>query len=288
MTRDIFTGGRYASIMKDVTSHIIITIDTKDPIEIGDFVSVFSAISGQYEKYIKEKHPEYKGEAHIFVKQVSSGSVIADLIPIVLAFGAPASIEHALKIADVTTDFVLKYKAKLLPYLNGSGESEAVSSSDLKDFMGSVAAIANDPDGNSRIEAVYFNKGEKEVTAAIKFNTKEARIAAEGIESHRLRLQSSEHSLRERVLMIFTQSNIKDLPKEKRTGEKVLIEEIDSEERPLIYASDLAEKHIKHEIREEDDNVYKKGFVVDVMIETRRGRICAYKVFQLHQVIDLD
>jgi hypothetical protein len=34
---------------------------------------------------------------------------------------------------------------------------------------------------------------------------------------------------------------------------------------------------IKHEITEADDNVYKKGFVVDANVETRAGRPISYR-----------
>jgi predicted nucleic acid-binding Zn ribbon protein len=56
---------------------------------------------------------------------------------------------------------------------------------------------------------------------------------------------------------------------------------------PLIYASDLAEQRIKHEISEADDNVFRKGFIVDVNVETRGGRPVAYRIANLHQVIEL-
>ena len=65
------------------------------------------------------------------------------------------------------------------------------------------------------------------------------------------------------------------------------IEKISEKEFPLIYASSLAEQKIKHEIRDADENVFKKGFVVDVNVELRAGRPVAYRVTNLHQVIDL-
>lgn len=87
--------------------------------------------------------------------------------------------------------------------------------------------------------------------------------------------------------MVFSQSNVKNMMIGKRTGEKVVIESISDRDLPLVYASDLAEQQIKHEIREADDNVYKKGFVVDVNTEMRGDRPAAYFVTNLHQVIDL-
>jgi hypothetical protein len=39
--------------------------------------------------------------------------------------------------------------------------------------------------------------------------------------------------------------------------------------------------------READDNVYKKGFVVDVNVQLVNGKPAAYRVTNVHQVIDL-
>jgi len=54
-----------------------------------------------------------------------------------------------------------------------------------------------------------------------------------------------------------------------------------------MYGSEVAEGRIKHEIREADDNVFKKGFVVDVMVKLRSGKPVAYSVTNVHDVIDL-
>jgi hypothetical protein len=54
----------------------------------------------------------------------------------------------------------------------------------------------------------------------------------------------------------------------------------------LVYASELAEERIKHEIREAEDNLFKKGFVVDVNIVTKSGKAVAYRVTNLHHLID--
>ena len=63
-------------------------------------------------------------------------------------------------------------------------------------------------------------------------------------------------------------------------GERVKTEQVYDRDFPLIYASDLAEQRIKHEIREADDNLFKKGFIVDVNVETMGGRSVAYRVMR--------
>ena len=188
---------------------------------------------------------------------------------------------------NAVNEFVRTYGGKLKKYFRKGGSVQDASRSDLKDFMGSVAAIANDPNGKAALEAVVYEDRKKRVSAAIKFTTKEAIRAVEQIEDHTQRLERKQHADFQRVLMVFRQANVKDSPVGKRTGEWVLIEEISDKELPLIYASDLAEQRIKHEIREADENLFKKGFVVDVNVQTKGGRPVAYRVTNLQQVIDL-
>lgn len=153
--------------------------------------------------------------------------------------------------------------------------------------MGAVTAIANDPDGRATLQAVAFEDGAKKVKAAISFDTSEAREAQRQIEAQRRSLETSSSADHQRMLMVFTQSNVKDVATGKRTGERVLIEDISQRDLPLIYASELAEQRIKHEVRDADENVYKKGFIVDVNVQLAGGRPAGYRVTNLHQVIDL-
>lgn len=66
-----------------------------------------------------------------------------------------------------------------------------------------------------------------------------------------------------------------------------MIEEITEKPKALIYGSEMIEQQIKHEIREADDNIYKKGFVVDANVRLRDGRIVGYAITKVHQIIDL-
>jgi hypothetical protein len=188
---------------------------------------------------------------------------------------------------NAITEFVRTYGQKLKANLKKGGEVPDATRSDLKDFMGSIAAIANDPDGSATIEALVFEDGKRKIKAAAKFKTREATRGIENIEEHRKRLERKDSADFQRVLMIFRQANVKSPTVGKRTGELVTIEAISDRELPLIYASDLAEQRIKHEITEADDNLFKKGFIVDVNVQTKGGRPVAYRVTNLHQVIDI-
>lgn len=264
--------------------HIVLNIQTREPIELDDFVAAFSAISSQYEKFLRNEYPDLAGASEMFVRQVRAGSIEADLIP--WAREGLGALVSTIDQLDIVLKFVRTYGGKLMTYVKGQKEPDA-SRSDLKDFMGAVTAIATDPNGKATLQAVAFEDGKRKIKAAIAFSTPEARMAEHTIEEHRRDLEKSRNADYQRVLMTFMQSNLKDTAMWKRTGERVVIEDISSRDLPLIYASELAEQRIKHEVREADDNVFKKGFIVDVNVQYSGERPVGYRITNVHQVIDL-
>lgn len=285
MSGDNLKGSSYAAYMADGGPLIRLHVEYKSPIEVGDFVGVFTALASQYDKYVKQARPDLAPDATIYVKQVKSGSIEADLLP-----WAIASLPVAIAVMDqiqIVETFVRTYGSRLGAYFSEDGRAPSASRSDLRDFMDQVGAIARDPNASSRIEAVAFENGKEEIKAAINFNTKQARVARDEIEKHKIELERGEAAEFERVLMVFSQSNIKTTEPGRRTGERVIISDISDRELPLIYASAIAEGRIKHEIREENDNVFKKGFVVDVNVQMRNEKPVAYRVSNVHQIIDL-
>jgi hypothetical protein len=268
----------------DDPAYIVLNIKTKHPIELKDFVSAFTAIASQYEKFVRMNYPELAGHSDIFVREVRAGSIEADLIP--WALQGLSAVVNVIEQIQIVSKFVKTYGGTLSTFAGGSTVPE-VTRSDLKDFMGAVSAIANDPNGRATLKAVAFEDGKKKVRAVIAFDTLEARAAQAQIEDQRMMLDTSASADHQRVLMIFKQSNVKDTATGKRTGERVAVEEISPRDLPLIYASDLAEQRIKHEVREADDNVYKKGFIVDVNVQLVGDKPVGYRVTHVHQVIDL-
>jgi hypothetical protein len=281
MNGDNFYGKTYAELMAAEPAYIALKIDFKLPIDLLDFVSLFTSLESQFEQYIREKYPDFGSESRVFVKEIRPGSIEADLVT---AAGLIIPLmDHAL----IIEDFLKRYSERIAYYFKSGGRDESASKSDLKDLLGAVSAIAHDPDASSQLSAVQYVDGVRKIRWAIKFDTKQARRAVDEIEGHRRELEKSSGSDHSRVLMVFSQSNIKNPALGMRTGERVVIEEIAEGELPLVYASQMAEEQIKHEIREADDNVYKKGFIVDVSVQMKGGRPVAYRVTNLHQVIDL-
>lgn len=278
---DNWDANTYAALMAEEPAHILLNIDYSQPIEVLDFISLFTSIEDQFDRYLRDRYPDIKPQTQVFVKEIGRGSIEADLIATIGAI--IPWIEHAV----VLEDFVRRYGERLGRYFNLGGRDQTASKGDLKDFMGAVTAIAKDPNGASTISAARYVDGKKMITATVRFDTKQARVAADEIEHHRRELEQGQAADYERALMTFVQSNIKNATIGKRTGEWVVIEDISEKSLPLVYASELAEQRIKYETREAEDNLYKKGFIVDVNLQMKGGRPVAYRVTNVHQVIDL-
>ena len=286
---NIFDDNRYArtygAAVGEAGAIIELTINVDQPIELGDFVRSFTALASEYERFAKEREPDTRNHATLYVSQVRQGSIIADLVPALNTFAAIA--DHMGHIVTVE-DFVRRYGGRLLAYARAGGRVEDASKQELKDFNAQVAAIANHPGSTLEMAAIDVRDGKRRIRAAFKFNTTQARMIQDQTEIHAVEIEHANRSDHERVLMVFTRSDVGTPPVGQGTGERVRIESLSTQSRPLIYASDLAESAIKHHIVDAEENVFKKGFVVDVNVENRNGKPWAYRVTALHQVIDID
>lgn len=262
---------------------ITLTINNSQPIELKAFVRAFTSIAKEYQETVNASN-DFEGEAEIFVKEVRSGSIVADLLPVV-ASTLPIIANHAEQVW-LAIEFVEKWKDRITKLASGI-VPENFSRSDLKTFAGAVEAIARDPEASSNLEVATFEDGKRQIKAAFKFRSAEAKAVEKTIDGEYRRLEAERDDTHFRVLMIFTRSDVGDAPKDKRSGERVIIPQISERDLPIMYASELAEQRVKHEIREADDNIFKKGFSVDVSILYKNSRPIVYRILNVHGVVDL-
>ena len=272
----------YGRLMEDHPAHLTLRIETAEPIELGAFVGAFTSIASEYERYIKQAHPDLSAQAEIYVKEVRAGSIEALLLPAVAtAMPFIAELDKVL----IVEDFVRRWGARLGALISGDKKTE-LSRPELKDFSDAVRAIALDPNGSATLAAADFEDGERSIKASFTFDTKQARVVQRQIDARYEVLESKTSADYSRVLMAFTRSDIHDVKVGQSSGERVKIEEISDKPLALIYASDLAEQRIKHETRAQE-SVYRKGFIVDVNVKLHGGKPAGFAVTHVHQVIDL-
>ncbi|WP_236776100.1 hypothetical protein [Agrobacterium tumefaciens] len=273
----------YAQLMGANKAILTLKLDTHEPVELRDFVGAFTSLANEFDRYVDREYPGVHSEPQMFIREVRQGCIEADVVTGL----AVAAIGHMDQII-ILEDFVRRWGARFTSLLNGKvPDGEIESTGELKDWADAARSISSDPVGGHRLEAAYFEDGKREVKASFIFTAPEARTALVNIEDRKKLLTKPEHLPHERVLMVFTRSDINDAAVGKSSGERVMIEEISEKALALMYGSEVAEGTIKREIRDADENVYKKGFVVDVLVKMKNGKAVAYSVVTVHDVIDL-
>lgn len=266
-------------------THLILRIETKQPVELNDFVAAFVGFGSQFERHHDREFPNENSSAGFYVREVRAGSIIAELVPYAGAAVAPAfnEVMSAIKHANDMKKFVENYATGLTKYFKPGGRDPKATKGDLADFHKTVRAVAHDQ--SASLSLAMYENGEQRV--AFQFNTAQAREAEHNILEHRQELERTTVADHSKVLMVFTKTGVAHAKTGKRSGETVQIEAIHPRPLPIVYASTLAEERIRHEIAEADENVYKKAFDVDVNVEMRADKPIAYRLVAVHDVIDL-
>lgn len=262
-------------------------LDTAEPIELGDFVGAFTSLANEFERFVAETYPDAKTDPRMFVREVRSGCVEADMIT-GLTTAAATVINHMDQIL-ILEDFVRRWGRRMKALItNKIPDDDLITTAQLNDFYRAAQSISSDPIAVHNVSAMVFEKDGPKVRAAFQFSAVEARAAQQNIEERKLLLALPSATPRQRVLMRYTRTDVHDAAVNKRSAERVVISEISEKEMPVMYSSKLAEREIREHIREADENVYKRGFVVDVMVQMTGEKMSAYAVTDLHQVIDLE
>lgn len=263
-------------------NYLILTIDTQQPVEISDFIGVLNGINNQFNKFVKDNYPDIQDSSKFYLTEVRKGSAVMDLLPSLYPL-----IEH-INHANIIDTFVTSWGTRLTTYFSEKGRDKKATKSDLKDVLDTVKAIASDPQAKQSIEYVKHVDGIKKTKTIIKFETPQAKTALIEASEHIIELEAINNAEHERVTMFFERPSKIDSSIGRRSGEKVIIEDISSKSKPLIYASEMAEQRIKHELNNSDDNPFKKAFIVDVNVEMRKDTIWAYKITHVHQIIPVE
>ncbi|WP_146227450.1 hypothetical protein [Pseudoroseicyclus aestuarii] len=266
--------------MSSSDAYLEVTLDLNDPIEITDFAALFAGLGAEFERYLAREKPEMAGAARMYVKEVRKGSVIAALF---------AEIPDLIGIMDgalIVLGFGAIFNRRLRDLVQGK-QLEDTSKPQLNDITKTVRAVAEDNNGTMAIKGLRYKNGLFTTEFEATFTAKEARQALDTIDIQRRDLEKTTTSDHSRILMRFTRSDVGNAAVGKRSGERVVVDDLSENHRPLVYGSDLAEEQIKDVIRNSDENIYKRGFIVDLNLVFSGSRPVAYSVTHLHQVIDL-
>lgn len=254
---------------------LIIKISNTQPIDLLDLTKSLASLASQFTKYV-EKNGQYKEakEAKLYVKEIKSGSVIVELVEY-------ASIGMLPFIENVNTivEFSKFCKGALNYFLNGKGEKPDFTSNDYRDFSSILEPVAKDNASQINISTVVQGN----VYLTMEYNSLDSNAIQNSLlrESGISKEPIIDDKLHEKVLLVWFQAR-GDI--NSKSGNKAIVEDISKKEMNVLFEDDS----LKEKMLLSETNPFKKAYVVDLKIMNAYGKPTAFKIYKLHEIIELE
>lgn len=257
--------------LKDI--RLVIKIDNKQPVELMDLTRSLVSLASEFNTYVA-KSADSKGnrEAKLYVKEIKTGSVILELIEI-----ATVGMIPFLENVNTIVGFADYCKTAFNYFLKNEGEKPEMSVSELRDMSQIVNPIAKDQGSQINFSttingnvSLHFNLNSVEANAF-------QNIAKREIE--KLVAPEILDEVKSKVLLYWFQAR-NDL--KSKVGNKAVIEELSETPVNVIFEDDTVKEQMIHD----HDNPFLKIFVVDVKMQSVKGKLAAYKIVKLHESFD--
>ena len=123
-------------------AHLILKIETNNPVELKEFVGTFVGLGNQFEHYYDNEYPQERGNALFYVREVRAGSIIIELVPYLVAASPILGVTMAgVKYANDLAKFVETFGGKIRKYFKRGGRDEGACKGDLSDYLRTVQAV---------------------------------------------------------------------------------------------------------------------------------------------------
>ena len=250
---------------KNNVDAILFHIEHSKPIEISEFVTSLNAIGNLFSLFAK-KNGDCKeaAKSKLYVEKIEEGC-----IDIILCEIASAGILPFIENMNI----ILEFSSYIKPDLDLN---------ECKNFKDLALVTAGDNNGITTIGAI--NKGDKSnIYYNCTFNFQEGNSAQNQLEKEIKSIKSVQPvtDMYSRQLMTIYQMR-SDMETDK--GNMAVIDAISKNKMAVVFETDELKEMILHS----DSNPTKKAYLVDVVLLTVNGKIAAYKVMALHDVIDLE
>lgn len=251
-----------------------IHIENTKPIELVDLTNSFFSIADEYERFVLTEYGELKKEEiKLYVQEIKTGSIIADLIGGITP--ALPIIQHLTQIPPIIN--FGQYLKKGYDYLLGKTEEKPnFIKANYKNFSGFVEPIAKDNAAQININTVVENQNPIFIFSLTSLDANAAQNAAQR-EIGMLREPST--GLNKNVVLYWYQAK-KDVASQ--TGDRVIIESIYPFPVKVIFDNETVKSAMLLGI----ENPFTSAYIVDVAVETIGGKPILYKIINMHERIE--
>lgn len=247
-----------------------------NPVELQDLAESMMALAAEYRGFAaKAEDPAGDGDAKLYIKEIRSGSVIADLVP--WAIAAIPFVENfniAVQFGQNLSSIMQWLLTAPFHSLAPEGE-QSVDKQSLENISQILEPVAKDPQG--RLNLGIVNHGN--MTVNISINSAEANAIQNSAKRRLQKEVIKKNGLHEKVVMYWQKTTADP---GKCAGDRAIIESISRKGVKTVAPSE-----IKALLMGGPDNPFRYAYIVDVEVETVRDLPVLYKVLSYHDSIPL-
>lgn len=253
---------------------LVIEYKNENSIELMDLAQSMISIGNQYREYVVEQRLLLPSDVKLYVKEVRKGSTIIELYPMI-AGAIPITIEHANTVIEFANHLKTIYD-----WYSGVGKERPfdITKSTLIDSIKIIEPVAKD-------RASQFNVGTIQVSGDVHYHlhldSTSANAAQNGIRRELEEQKETKAKIHEKVVMYWSQARNES---KSNVGDKARIESIWASPVKIIFAKDETKKRMLYD----EPHPFKKGYLVDVAVETIEEKPVLYKILEFHEAIEID
>ena len=253
---------------KAAEATLSIEIKNRSQIELWDLTVSFGAFSNEFMHYIQEHDPEVAASnVRLYIQKIESGSIIA-VLQAVAPFVLPL-----MTYTNTVLEFY-KHLYQAYRYLNGAdSERPDLNKISYQNLSSIVDPIAKDRGSQLNISAPGSN-------LYINLTSHDANAIQNAARHEMEALIVPELGLHEKVVLYWYQARADATSK---AGDRGIIESISPSPVKVICATD----NIKAQMILDESNPFTVAYIVDVMVETVRGKPAVYKILSVHDKIPI-
>jgi hypothetical protein len=243
------------------------------PVDLLDLTGALSAFGDAYKDYVISAGLEHVPDnVRLFVREVRSGSIIADLIS--LAHQASFVVDHKEAIAQFASHLNDILQFLLLP--GAMSESASPTKKEAAQAISIMEPVAKDSASQLNVTVA----GDMHVHQHYHYNSQEANAIQNNAHRFLGRPLPTSQLYQDQILSLY---QMRGDPSAK-VGDKGIIEEISPLPAKIVFSSE----EVKKQIIEQPENPFKKLFLVDVQAKAAEGKVRLYQIFAVKDVLDKD
>ena len=256
----------------DFDTKLQITIRNKSPVGLTDLTLALLAVDHQFQRFLEsEANQDYQPSTELYIKEVSSGSIIVDLVahamPIVPLIWEGGPLSQWVKQAQA-----------ILEWLTGKIETKPkiLTKKDFSQWHSILEPVAKD--NGSQLNLTVSDGGR--VINQFFITSHDAMAAQNRITREIAGLEESDdHILKNRV-MTWYQAKFDTISD---TGNKAIIESISKKPVKVIFENRAVRESILAGDRDFDKPWHELAYLVDVEVQTINGVPRLYNILSYHE-----